>query len=554
MDLLASALICAVVSALVADCLRTRAQPGTRSEWLALGVIVLAAIALRALWLAQSSLEHLEASYLFEAVKPDGLWAVVVSRQSAEQMHQPLFPLLMRGIGGLSIDEVALRLPSVLFTAACVPVVWTLVRDAVGRAEALQAAALAAAAPLMVWYGRDCSPYALLALLGLTAVASAHQAISTDSRRAAIRAGIALALAFYTHFHGGWIAVTVGLWMLAHHRRRFVDTTAICALLCLPWVGALLDKLLVSVQGLREDSPLMRYSHDTGEATTEALRVLLGSAWWSTLALVVAGALLLWRRGPAARRLGTLIAIAAGVGLVAELHIVWQLQRSKGILYVDVRHYIYLAPLLLIGVATLPRHVAAALVLVLQLWTSVPMVVSLEKPDVRSAVAWITRYADSPAHGVAFLPAPWYQPIVERYLTGICPGLVHGRSHEGWWKLDDCYQSDVPIPGALYGFPPDPDRLYASLRREELLFVWVIDIRDHRFGLPVPPTEPQERFHCWPAAQDGAVLERREFGPWVTVTLLDARRLRDGGPPPPARPPGPARTVTAAQAWELDCH
>ena len=140
MDLLASALICAVVSALVADCLRTRAQPGTRSEWLALGVIVLAAIALRALWLAQSSLEHLEASYLFEAVKPDGLWAVVVSRQSAEQMHQPLFPLLMRGIGGLSIDEVALRLPSVLFTAACVPVVWTLVRDAVGRAEALPVA------------------------------------------------------------------------------------------------------------------------------------------------------------------------------------------------------------------------------------------------------------------------------------------------------------------------------------------------------------------------------------------------------------------------------
>jgi len=549
-----SVAVMVAVLALAADALRTRTVTAARWEWAAVAAITAVAVAMRALWLAQSSLEHLEASYLFEAIKPAGLWDMFTSRQSAEQMHQPLYPLILRGWARISLSEAWLRTPSVIMTAACVPLVWSLVRDELGAVEALEAAALTAVAPLLVWYGRDCTPYALLALMSLTAVVSARQQLASPSRYLAVRTGVALALAFYTHFHGGWVAITVGLWLLITlpaPRRGFWETTAATAVLCLPWVPALFNKLLVSVQGLTEDRPIMQYSHRLDEAASEALRVLVGGptpAWALCLVAILIGTIYLFQRKS---RLAWLITIAAGIGLLAELHIAWQLQRSKGILYIDIRHYIYLAPLLLIPVAAMRRHVVFAVVLILQLWVSGPMVTSLEKPDVRRAVEYIHKYAAVPTNAIAFLPAPWYQPIVEFYLTGPCPDLVHGRSREGWWQLKDCYFSEEPIANSVYGYPPDPDRVWASARRTQLDQFWVIKIRDHRFGLPVPPTEPQERFMCWKGAQK-ALVGRREFGPWVTVHVYDRAKLHLGGPPPPART-GPARTVTAAEAWEQPC-
>ena len=510
------------------------------------------AAGLRLLYLAQSSLEHLEATYLFEAVKPATLWGVVTGRQAAEQMHQPAFDLILRGVAeAFGTSEAALRAPSVVFSVECVPLTWALARREGGAWGALVAAALVGFAPLLVWYGRDASPYALLALASLTAVVSAYEAMETGARRPAIRAGIALARAVYVPFHGAWVALTVGAWMLLRRDRRAVLRTTVltATLLILPATAMVLAKLWTSVVGLHEDQPVMRYSHDPLEATTEALRLLVaGPGWalWGGLALVVYG---VWRqrRSP----LGRLALVAVGLGLLAEAHILWQLHRSKGILYVDVRHYVYLVPLLGVSVAAArPRWVGMA-ALGLQLWTAIPLVTQLEKPDVRGAVSYIRPYLQ-PNHAVAFLPAPWYEPIVETYLLGICPELVHARSYDAWWSLDGCRQTEQPAAGSVYGFPFLPERMHALARRRQLDYLWVIDIRDHRFGLPVPPSEPQERFLCWEGAR-AAVLMERAFGPWVRLWLLDTKKLAQSAPPPPPAPPGPASSVTGAGAWERPC-
>lgn len=562
--MLLSLLLLFGVGALWADTLRNRIERGSRAEWAALGAIAAVALGLRLVGLGDSALEHLEATYLFEAVKPESVWATLTSRQSAEQMHQPLFALILRGwtdMSGTGLDEWWLRLPSALMSVACIPLVWALARPELGKAGGLWAAGLTAASPLLLWYGRDCSPYALLAVTSLIAITSCGQSLNKPSRWAAVRTGLALALAFYSHFHGGWVCVTVGLWLLTERTRRrmFWETTATTALLCLPWIAPMMDKLLQSVHGLTEDAPIMRYSHDPFEATSEAFRMLFGGpspTWLLTAALICAGTAMLWRQRGRLGRLGPLIVVAAAVGLLAELHILWQLSRAKGITYVDVRHYIYLGPLLLLAVPATairwPRagHVAAALALSLQLWTSVGLL-STGKPDVRSAVEHMRPHL-GPDHGIAFLPAPWYQSILEYYLFGVCPDLVHARSHEGWWTLDRCEQSEEPAPNSVYGFPPTPERMASSARRSQLRYLWVLEIRDHRFGLPVAPTTPQERFLCW-EGKKRALMETKTFGPWVTLELYDIQALRTLPGPPPAGELPPVRTVTAAEAWQLRC-
>jgi hypothetical protein len=180
------------------------------------------------------------------------------------------------------------------------------------------------------------------------------------------------------------------------------------------------------------------------------------------------------------------------------------------------------------------------------------MVASLDKPNVRQAANYIHKHATN-KHAVALLPAPWYHPILERYLLGICPDLVHARSFDGWWQYGDCRLEEFPMEESVFGFPGTPDRMYNAVQRPNIDYLWVVDIRDHRFGLPVPPTEPQERFLCWEQLNT-ALMDTRKFGKWVTVALYDAKKMRLlKRPPPPLEAFDHARVVTSAQSWELHC-
>ena len=376
-----------------------------------------------------------------------------------------------------------------------------------------------------------------------------------------IRTAIWLSFAFYTHFLGAWVAVTVGIWLLLVRRgfsRELWRLTGATAILCLPWLPAMLMKLDTSVKGLSEDKPIMSYSHELGEATSEALRMLFGGAfpaWCAVLVGIAFGVLVLLRKKSP---LAWMVIAAGVVGVLAEVHITWQIAASKGILYVDIRHYIYLVPLMFVPVVALPQRWLPGLALLLQVYSSYPIVTeSLEKPDVRNAVAYIDTYAaqraDSDRHAVAYLPAPWYEPLLEYYLLGVCDDLGHARRHEGWWNTSTCEFNEGPKPGTIYGFSPSPERAWASRRRLQLNYLWVLDIRDHRFGLPVPPTDPQERYLCW-SERDTALIQRKAFGDWVTVSLYDMTRLRElaVGPEEPASVMV-SKETRAADAWPPRC-
>ncbi len=538
-----------------------------------------------------SSLEHLEVSYLFEAIKPDSVGELVFGRQAAEQMHQPLFPMVLSGwarvlwpalVGAtgtvaspLTESGTAwLRAPSALFAAFGLLLVWSSVRRRHGREAAWLAGAVVALNPLVLWYGSDVSPYALLFFLGTVVTTSVWESFeersSPAARSARIRAGVALAAAFYTHFHGAWLAIVVGLWLWparpresdphSSWRDRFrplLQVTATTALLCLPAISLLFEKLVTSVQGLTEDQPMMRYSHALSEAIPDALRVLFGGesfGWTVVAALAIWGAVR--GEGPVRR----LLVVAAIVAIAAEVHITWQLSVAKGIVYIDVRHYIYLVPVITEALVALLRGQVGRRQVGRIAWvaplvaatTALPIATGrLPKPAAAEAVTWVREQASSPEHGIAYLPAPWYSGIIEVYLTGPCVGLVHGRSFEGWWSLETCALSETPQAGSIYGFPFGADRLWTSRSRRGLRWLWLIDFRDHRFGLPVAPSVAQEGMACWPSLA-AATVQTRHFGPWVTVMKLDLERLRAGSPPRPLATP-PVRTVRAGDAWPIAC-
>ncbi len=144
-----------------------------RKEVLLLGVITLAALALRVWALGAAALLPDEGSSVFFSQLPLSilLWTHC-------DPHPPGYYLLLRAIAVFGQSEAWLRLPSALAGTLAVPLTW-----AVGRAAmrptaqpdqrwpdqaALVAAALVAFAPLAVWYSREARPYAVLSLLTLT--------------------------------------------------------------------------------------------------------------------------------------------------------------------------------------------------------------------------------------------------------------------------------------------------------------------------------------------------------------------------------------------------
>lgn len=180
-----------------------------RREALLLGMITLAALALRVWALGSAALLPDEGSSVFFSQLP-----LSVLLWSHCDPHPPGYYLLLRAAMLLGQSEAILRLPSALAGTLAVPLTW-----AVGRAAmrptaqpgerwpdqaALLAAALVAFAPLAVWYSREARPYAALSLLTL--------AMAWAGLRWRQRPGVLAAAAFLV---AGWLALWVEYGALA---------------------------------------------------------------------------------------------------------------------------------------------------------------------------------------------------------------------------------------------------------------------------------------------------------------------------------------------------
>jgi uncharacterized membrane protein len=167
-----------------------------RRPWLIVGGLVLIGLAIRmvlmrSIWVDEAisiHQAHMSLSGMLEDLR-------------ATDRHPPLHYLILWAVVRLFGDgELAVRMPSILASAALIPTLFALGRELFDRRTGLVAAGLATIAPLIVWYGQEARMYALFMLLGALALLAQVKVMREGRTRWWIAyAGLTIAL-LYTHY------------------------------------------------------------------------------------------------------------------------------------------------------------------------------------------------------------------------------------------------------------------------------------------------------------------------------------------------------------------
>lgn len=200
------------------------------------------AVGLRFVLLGRNSLWVDEA---FTAYAVRKSWQDLIIFLTMHEDHPPLYFALVKvwtGIAGTG--EAALRAPSAVFGAVCVPLTYAVMRRLSGTVPALMAALIVAISPFEVMAGQDARMYTLLQMFAL---ATTWLVILPDCswRRAAYIGAVAAMV--YTHYLGFLVIVAHGIWTAWGDRRRLVPwlmDVGAAGLLFVPWMPVFFEQIM----------------------------------------------------------------------------------------------------------------------------------------------------------------------------------------------------------------------------------------------------------------------------------------------------------------------
>jgi mannosyltransferase len=162
--------------------------------------------------------------------------------QLTENVHVPLYHTLLHfwlDVAGTS--AVSLRLFSVVFGTACIPLLFLVMRRLFDERVAVIAAAIGAAAPFWIWHADEARMYPLMLAAGLASFALLFRAVDRGGfwRWAAYAA--VTALGFYSHYFLLLMPPVHLLWLLAQRvdRRKLLAwfaATAAAGAVLVPWI------------------------------------------------------------------------------------------------------------------------------------------------------------------------------------------------------------------------------------------------------------------------------------------------------------------------------
>lgn len=178
--------------------------PSGRTIFIALAAMTAVAAVLRFVGL-NSELWYDEIKTLIESVRPP--LAVIVAEFPSNNDH-PLYSLLAHfSIGAFGEAPWSLRLPSVLFAIATIPLLYVFGRKATGAKEALIAAALLAVSYHHIWYAQSARGYTMLLFFTLATSALLVEAMKAPKAKTYALYALAAALGCYTHLTMVYVVV-----------------------------------------------------------------------------------------------------------------------------------------------------------------------------------------------------------------------------------------------------------------------------------------------------------------------------------------------------------
>ena len=271
--------------------------------------------------------------FLVEIVRGHGLGEALDIVHDTESTP-PLYFVIAWAATQFGEDLLAIRIPSLVFSTATVPLIYLLGVRTVGRIPALVAATIFAITPFGLFYGTEGRGYAAVAFFSVASTLSLVLLVQTGRRRWIVALALAVAAAAYTHDLAIFVLAAQLVFALFAYRekaREVLVAHAGAALLYVPWIpGALFQfqdntsDRLTPVTGVQEavetvvrswfGYPFVELGRIPGRAAT----------WLIVLALAVAAALALraaiMRRARPSTPLLLLTVLAAATPVAAALY------------------------------------------------------------------------------------------------------------------------------------------------------------------------------------------------------------------------------------------
>jgi hypothetical protein len=320
---------------------RTRLTPriGLSRAALVVGALTVVALALRLPPMRDALVG--DELFMFRIVHDRSLgdaWHVIRETEKTP----PLFFLFAWGAAKLGDPTLWIRLPSLVFGTALVPLAYLLGLRTVGRAAGVVAAAFIALGPFSIFYATEGRAYSAIAFLAALSTLCLLHALDTNRRRWWVAYGLAVLAVVYTHYIGIFVLLAQAAWAFWVYRERLRELIVVHGLALLAFVPWIPSYLLQQSHSSDEARRIAAFAPPSLEYLAEiTARVQVGHPFIglkdlpgravATLAVGVivlaaaAAVVRLWRRGRGALRLSSpvvligLLAVAtpAGVALIS---------------------------------------------------------------------------------------------------------------------------------------------------------------------------------------------------------------------------------------------
>jgi 4-amino-4-deoxy-L-arabinose transferase-like glycosyltransferase len=372
-------------------------EPSPRRQAWIVGGITLLGLALRLWGLSDESFWQDEAWSWWMV---QGGLGDTVYRTVDWDLHPPLYYLILGPWSRLGDSEFWLRLPSVLFGAASIPLLFRIGKRLLGWNAGVGACLLMALSANTTYFSQEARSYSLLTLEVLVAA----NLVESEIRTRTLLLGIVLGLIALTHYVGGFFALIIAAWLLwRREKRTLIISGSVAAALFAPWSPFFARQIARADSGFWLPAPTPRevwscllefaqfphYLPSWGVRLAGiALLVAVAGGWWWKRRDRAGRIALLWAAGPIA------------ISLILSLRL--------NVFY--ARSLAYVLPAWFLLAACWPRRFfmpVTAIVALAFIGGQVALRTKVQKEDWRSAVAFTEQRPDI---AIAFWPGDLRAP------------------------------------------------------------------------------------------------------------------------------------------------